>query len=72
MARPTTIPEPWFSLAAKLGGAGELYAVMQARLGISERTARRICQGTGTLNFDQCVGILELFEDQGIPMEVKR
>jgi len=71
MGRPTTIPDPWLSLAAQLGGAGQLYAVLQARLGISERTARRICQGTGTLNFDQWVGILELFKEHGIALMKK-
>ena len=37
MARPTTLPEPWRSLAAKLGGVQALAEVLDC----NERTVRR-------------------------------
>jgi hypothetical protein len=41
MSRPTTLPEPWRSLAAKLGGVGPLADA----LGVPPRTLRRWAQG---------------------------
>ena len=37
MSRLTTLPMPWFSLAERLGGAGNLYAELMTRLEIAVR-----------------------------------
>jgi len=49
MARATTLPAPWSSLAEMLGGAGNLYAELQTRLQISEPTAKRLCRDSAPL-----------------------
>lgn len=61
MARPTTLIEPWRSLADRLGGAGALYAVLMETLGCSEPTAKRICKGTGQLTYAEWCKLDTLF-----------
>jgi len=61
MSRATTIPEPWLALAEKLGGAGNLYTEMQARLQVSESTAKRLCQDAAPLYRWQWEAVRALF-----------
>jgi hypothetical protein len=65
MSRSTNLLEPWRALADKLGGAGQLYAALQP---IPLSTAKRICRGTGQLNFNEWMIILNLFKDHGISL----
>ena len=66
MSRPTTLQHPWLPLAINLGGPAELYALMQADLGISEATAKRICRGTGTLTYGQWRIVDAIFRVHGL------
>lgn len=45
MVRPTTLTEPWRSLALELGGAGAVYAAICAETGMCERSAKNLCRG---------------------------
>jgi len=65
MGRPTNLPDPWLSLSEKLGGAGHLYEAMAP---IPLTTAKRVCRGTGLLNFNQWMIILNLFKVHGISL----
>ena len=65
MARPTNLAEPWLSLAKKLGGAGKLYAAL-ASIGVPERSAKRVCRGTGELAWGQWLAVVQLFEGNGV------
>lgn len=66
VGRPTTLQNPWLSLAIKLGGPAELYMRLQTELGISEATAKRVCRGTGTLNYSQWRIVDAIFEMYGL------
>ncbi len=61
MSRPTTLIDPWRSLADKLGSAGALYDLLIETLGCSEPTAKRICKGTGQLTYAEWRKLDELF-----------
>jgi hypothetical protein len=65
MGRPTNLPEPWLALACVLRGAGNLYREM-ARLGIPERSAKRVCRGTGYVTWDEARALIALFRDNGL------
>jgi hypothetical protein len=68
MVRPTTLSEPWRSLAERLGGAGALYQALHEALGCSLHSAHRVCQGTGQLNYDQWCTVAELFRRHRVPL----
>lgn len=70
MARPTNLPEPWRSLAEKLGGAGHLYTALLDRAGIPERTAKRVCRGTGLLTYAQWCDLEILFREHGLTLHI--
>jgi len=67
MPRPTTLPAPWRSLAAALGGAEPLYAATMAATGCSLSTAKRIVRGTGRLTFAEFCAVLALFRKHKLP-----
>lgn len=70
MVRPTTLTDPWLSLADKLGGAGALYAMLQCELGCSLPTAKRICYGTGQLTYSEWCKLDKLFKKYGLSLIV--
>lgn len=70
MARPTTLIEPWRSLADQLGSAGALYALLMDTWGCSEPTAKRICKGTGQLTYAEWCKLDALFAKHNLPMIV--
>ena len=57
MPRPTTLPEPWLSLAKKLGGVGALAVA----LGTTPRTINQWAHGTRTPRGTARVAILAIF-----------
>ena len=66
MSRITTLPMPWFSLAERLGGAGNLYAELMTRLKISEPTAKRLCRDAAPLYRWQWDAVRALFAKQKV------
>ena len=62
MPRPTTLPEPWRSLAAKLGGVGALADA----LGADRRTVTRWASGDRQPSHTAQIAIDALFRREGI------
>lgn len=72
MSRPSTLPEPWMSLAVKLGGAYILYETMLSRAGIPVSTAKRVCRGQGQLTYYEWSRIEGLFREYGLSLIPKK
>ena len=66
MSRLSTLQRPWFSLAERLGGAGNLYAELMTRLEISEPTAKRLCRDAAPLYRWQWDAVRALFAKQKV------
>ena len=66
MSRLATLQRPWFSLAERLGGAGNLYAELMTRLEISEPTAKRLCRDAAPLYRWQWDAVRALFAKQKV------